>query len=44
VRGIRGDYLIGVIQQGEEILLLMDMESVLSGEEKEELEVMKKSP
>ncbi|MGZ7030450.1 MAG: chemotaxis protein CheW [Thermoanaerobaculia bacterium] len=43
VRGIRGDFLIGVIEQGDEILLLLDVDSVLSGEEKVELEGLKKT-
>ena len=34
VRGIRGELLIAVIQQGEEIYLLMDIENVLTGDEK----------
>jgi purine-binding chemotaxis protein CheW len=37
VRGIRGELLIAVIPQGEEIYLLMDIENVLSMEEKQEL-------
>ncbi|MGZ4778967.1 MAG: chemotaxis protein CheW [Thermoanaerobaculia bacterium] len=43
VRGIRGDFLIGVIEQGDEILLLLDVDSVLSGDEKVELEGLKKT-
>ncbi|HEU4523297.1 MAG TPA: chemotaxis protein CheW [Thermoanaerobaculia bacterium] len=37
IRGIRGDLLIALIEHGEEVLLLIDLESVLSGEEKSEL-------
>ncbi|MGZ4807874.1 MAG: chemotaxis protein CheW, partial [Thermoanaerobaculia bacterium] len=32
VRGIRGDFLIGIIEQSGELLLLLDVDSVLSGE------------
>jgi purine-binding chemotaxis protein CheW len=34
VRGIRGDLLIAIIKHGDELLLLIDLESVLSGDEK----------
>ena len=37
VRGIRGELLIAVIPYGEEIYLLIDLESVLSGDERREL-------
>lgn len=37
VRGIRGELLIAVIPYGEEIYLLIDVENVLSGDEKIEL-------
>jgi purine-binding chemotaxis protein CheW len=37
VRGIRGELLIAVIQFGEEVYLLMDVENVLTGDEKVEL-------
>lgn len=37
VRGIRGELLIGVIQHGEEVYLLIDVEAVLSEPEKVEL-------
>ena len=37
VRGIRGELLIGVVPHGEEVYLLIDVENVLSGDEKEEL-------
>src|ERR1700682_2928918 len=37
VRGIRGELLIAVIEHGDEIYLLMDIENVLSGDEKHEL-------
>ena len=37
-RGIRGDLLIAVIPQGEEIFLLMDIEHILTVEEKQELQ------
>src|SRR5258708_13294670 len=34
IRGIRGELLIAVIPYGEEIYLLMDIENVLTGDEK----------
>src|SRR5438067_12826929 len=37
VRGIRGELLIAVIPHGEEVLLLIDMEAVLTEDEKKEL-------
>jgi purine-binding chemotaxis protein CheW len=37
VRGIRGELLIAVIKQGEEIYLLIDLENVLTAGEKVEL-------
>jgi len=37
VRGIRGELLIGVIQHGEEVYLLIDVEAVLTEPEKTEL-------
>lgn len=37
IRGIRGELLIALIPYGEEVFLLIDLESVLSGEEKQEL-------
>jgi purine-binding chemotaxis protein CheW len=37
VRGIRGELLIAVIPYGEEVYLLMDVENVLTGDEKGEL-------
>ncbi len=37
VRGIRGELLIGVIQHGEEVYLLIDVEAVLTEPEKVEL-------
>ena len=37
VRGVRGDMLIAIVPQGEDIFLLMDIDSVLTGEEKSEL-------
>ena len=37
VRGVRGDLLIAIVPQGEDIYLLMDIDSVLSGEEKSAL-------
>lgn len=36
-RGIRGELLIAVVQQEDEIYLLMDIENVLTSEEKQEL-------
>jgi purine-binding chemotaxis protein CheW len=38
VRGIRGELLIAIIPHGEEIYLLIDVESVLTGDEQRELE------
>jgi purine-binding chemotaxis protein CheW len=37
VRGIRGELLIGVVPHGDEVYLLIDVENVLSGDEKTEL-------
>lgn len=37
VRGIRGELLIAVVPHGEEVYLLIDVENVLSGGEKQEL-------
>ena len=37
IRGIRGELLIAVIQQGDENLLLIDLENDLSGDEQKEL-------
>jgi purine-binding chemotaxis protein CheW len=37
VRGIRGELLIAVVPHGEEVFLLIDVENVLSGDEKIEL-------
>jgi len=37
VRGIRGELLIAVVKHGDEIYLVIDIESVLTGNEKEEL-------
>jgi len=37
VRGIRGELLIAVIRHGEEIYLLIDIENVLTADEKQEL-------
>jgi purine-binding chemotaxis protein CheW len=37
VKGIRGEMLIAVIPHGEAVLLLIDMEAVLSADEKKEL-------
>lgn len=37
VRGIRGELLIAVVPYGEEIYLLIDLESILTREEKHEL-------
>jgi purine-binding chemotaxis protein CheW len=37
VRGIRGELLIAVIPYGDEVYLLIDLESVLSGNERQEL-------
>ncbi|HEX9983448.1 MAG TPA: chemotaxis protein CheW [Thermoanaerobaculia bacterium] len=37
VRGIRGELLIGVVPHGEEVYLLIDVDSILSGREQQEL-------
>ncbi len=37
VRGVRGELLVGVIPYGEEIYLLIDVENILTGDEKQEL-------
>jgi purine-binding chemotaxis protein CheW len=37
IRGVRGELLIAVIPQGDEIYLLMDVENVLSATERQEL-------
>jgi len=38
VRGVRGDLLIGIVKNESEVVLLIDIDSVLSGEEKDELQ------
>jgi len=38
VRGIRGELLVAVIPSGDDVLLLIDLESVLTGDEKRELQ------
>ena len=38
VRGIRGELLIGVIKEGDEIYLLIDLENVLTAGEKRDLQ------
>ena len=40
VRGIRGDLLIAVVPQGDEVYLLIDIDSVLTSEEKTALGAM----
>ena len=37
VRGVRGELLIAIVPHGEDVLLLIDMEAVLSADEKREL-------
>ena len=37
VRGVRGDLLVAVVSVGEKVYLLIDMEAVLTAQEKEEL-------
>ena len=37
IHGIRGDLLIGVVSHGHEVYLLIDLENLLSGGEKEQL-------
>ena len=38
VRGIRGELLVAVVRHEKEVLLLIDLESVLTGDEKRELQ------
>ena len=38
VRGIRGELLVAVVHHEKEVLLLIDLESVLTGDEKRELQ------
>ena len=38
VRGVRGELLVAVVHDGNDVLLLIDLESVLTGEEKRELQ------
>ena len=38
IRGIRGELLIGVIPHGEEVFLLLDLEALLSIEERRQLQ------
>jgi purine-binding chemotaxis protein CheW len=38
VRGIRGELLIAVVPHGEEVYLLIDMENVLTADEKQQLD------
>ena len=44
VRGIRGELLIGVVPHGEEVYLLIDVDSVLSGDEQVQLSEADLSP
>lgn len=37
VRGIRGEFLVAIAQQNEEIFLVLDVNSLLSGDEQREL-------
>ena len=43
VRGVRGEFLIGVVKQDNEIFLLIDIDSFFSSEEKEQLGSMRAS-
>ncbi len=38
VRGIRGDLLIAIVPQGEDVYLLIDIDSILTGDEKTALQ------
>ena len=38
IRGVRGDLLIAIVPQGEDVYLLIDIDSVLTAEEKEKLQ------
>ena len=44
VHGIRGDLLVAVVPQGEDVYLLIDVESLLSAEEKVELQTAELKP
>ena len=44
IRGVRGDLLIAVIPQGEEVLLLIDIDSILTTDERSELQSADLSP
>lgn len=44
VRGVRGELLVAVIPMGDEVLLLVDVESVLTPTEKQELREADLSP
>ena len=37
VRGIRGEFLVAIAQQNEEIFLVLDVNSLLTGDEQREL-------
>jgi purine-binding chemotaxis protein CheW len=44
VRGIRGELLIAVVPHGDEVYLLIDLENVLTSDEKRELQRTELSP
>lgn len=44
IRGVSGDLLVAIVPQGEEVFLLLDVESILSNEEKTELQSAELSP
>ena len=44
IKGVRGEFLIGIVRHEDEILLLIDIDSVLSGEEKDELQQALSAP
>lgn len=44
IRGLRGELLIAVVPHGDEVYLLIDVENVLSTDEKEELRTADLSP
>ena len=44
IRGIRGELLIAVVPHGDDVYLLIDVENILSGDEKVELQNAELSP
>ncbi len=44
VRGVRGEFLVGITQYGEEVFLLLDVESLLTANEQQALQQANLSP